>query len=846
MPSSSPPSWTFSCSSPRPAGLALDWFEDESAALICIVYEPANSTSTNLLLTVGLLVVIVSYLKDDALAFLAGIWTTSRDSTTDLCVLEDNGGRSAKQSRSTGGAGCGSGCRCRGAEAGEGRAGGRGGARSGGRVQVQGAWRRGASRSEREAEGEREQWWAGAGAGERGSGGGGGQERGASRSAGEQERSGAASIMQYLSHFCTVWHYVASWSIVLVSERRYPAMPPDTAFSLGIRRFADLTTRSLWFLSSKTQPVSVQVLGSHYQHPFLRARNSPRSFYASRTFSRRLRSLRQRQRTPAISADVDRLQAMMMEGRTAITNLTQAVNELVDLPCDMGHLSRTVQNLARIEQPFSAPEAVVFNKSVEFGSKRAGAFAGFNDPAESGSKRSGAFAGFNDPTEVKRQKTFSGESTHVDVYLWNVDIEAATPMSIAHRAMGELKMDEFSSNIISVARPPQHPEDAHQHPLPLLRSNPPAGMAKLHVAKRDAYEKKGKASEKGNLPCLRIVAWNIHGRLAVKITQPHIVRLIYDNDVILFQETFLRIGEERTLQLPPGFEIIAMSRPDLPGLRCAGGGVAAVIRLGTPYALLSHLCAPDLIVLDLQHLSLIGAYILPDGSNWSEWTDVDPKIKVAEAGDTNSRIGDRIPTGALLARSSADPVLNSRGRWMLRLCSDTAMTILNGTTKESLGRGAFTSFQPLGSSVIDYCFVSAGLVPRISDGDLRVVKSPVWSDHAQIHVAVIKPEDRLEISHVERVLRPSPIVFDEPTPLDLLLQATLEAAVSSKEATAQLYGPVYEQSNPFTAYIGTSAKKGRAAFAVWRGVGNKGNCSYALDGNASEGKACILAILCAV
>ncbi|KAJ7892283.1 hypothetical protein B0H14DRAFT_2271038, partial [Mycena olivaceomarginata] len=78
--------------------------------------------------------------------------------------------------------------------------------------------------------------------------------------------------------------------------------------------------------------------------------------------------------------------------------------------------------------------------------------------------------------------------------------------------------------------------------------------------------------------------------------------------------------------------------------------------------------------------------------------------------DTNSRTGERIPTGALLARSSADTVVNTRGRWLLRLCSDTAMTILNGTTKESSSRGAFTSFQPLGSSVIDYCFVSAGLV----------------------------------------------------------------------------------------------------------------------------------------
>ncbi|KAJ7740997.1 hypothetical protein B0H14DRAFT_3515417 [Mycena olivaceomarginata] len=81
---------------PRPAGLALNWFEDESAAvsegslyvkLIRAVYELANSTSTNLLLTVGLLAEIFSYLKDDALAFLAGVWTTSRDSTPDLCVL---------------------------------------------------------------------------------------------------------------------------------------------------------------------------------------------------------------------------------------------------------------------------------------------------------------------------------------------------------------------------------------------------------------------------------------------------------------------------------------------------------------------------------------------------------------------------------------------------------------------------------------------------------------------------------------------------------------------------------------------------------------------------------------
>ncbi|KAJ7127446.1 hypothetical protein C8R43DRAFT_832366, partial [Mycena crocata] len=107
---------------------------------------------------------------------------------------------------------------------------------------------------------------------------------------------------------------------------------------------------------------------------------------------------------------------------------------------------------------------------------------------------------------------------------------------------------------------------------------------------------------------------------------------------------------------------------------------------------------------------------------------VDPLTKFAEAvtacaclpdkplvvgTDSNGRVGDRIPRGAILGRVSSDPVVNTRGRWLLRLCSDTGLSILNGTTKESVGRGAFTSFQPMGKSVIDYCFVSAAMIPGV-------------------------------------------------------------------------------------------------------------------------------------
>ncbi|KAJ7856019.1 hypothetical protein B0H13DRAFT_1551308, partial [Mycena leptocephala] len=95
------------------------------------------------------------------------------------------------------------------------------------------------------------------------------------------------------------------------------------------------------------------------------------------------------------------------------------------------------------------------------------------------------------------------------------------------------------------------------------------------------------------------------------------------------------------------------------------------------------------------------------------------------------------------------------------------------------------------------------------------------------------------------VPRPSPITFNDPTPLDLLLKATLEAAVSSAEATARLYGPVYEQSDPISIHIGTSTHNGRAAFSLWRGVDSPRSCSYVLDGKATEPRACVMAVLCA-
>ncbi|KAJ6554556.1 armadillo-type protein [Mycena capillaripes] len=81
---------------PRPAGLVLDWFMDDSAPdsegsvyvkLMRSVYKLANSSSVLPLLTIGLLSELFIHLKDDALVFLAGIWTTCLESAADICMV---------------------------------------------------------------------------------------------------------------------------------------------------------------------------------------------------------------------------------------------------------------------------------------------------------------------------------------------------------------------------------------------------------------------------------------------------------------------------------------------------------------------------------------------------------------------------------------------------------------------------------------------------------------------------------------------------------------------------------------------------------------------------------------
>ncbi|KAK7030804.1 RNA-directed DNA polymerase from mobile element jockey [Favolaschia claudopus] len=153
--------------------------------------------------------------------------------------------------------------------------------------------------------------------------------------------------------------------------------------------------------------------------------------------------------------------------------------------------------------------------------------------------------------------------------------------------------------------------------------------------------------------------------------------------------------------------------------------------------------------------------------------------------------------------------------------------------KESIQRGAFTSFQPMGASVNDYCCVSSTLLSRVPDSALHSeeshTESYTWSDHAQLNLSIAQSEHLASQISVA-VEEPShPFIFDDPTPLDIPLKSRLESAVSSDEATARLYGDVSSGSPAQAVYLATASTREKAAFA----------------NGSNDSIAAILAVLCA-
>ncbi|KAJ7168125.1 hypothetical protein C8R43DRAFT_834226, partial [Mycena crocata] len=98
-------------------------------------------------------------------------------------------------------------------------------------------------------------------------------------------------------------------------------------------------------------------------------------------------------------------------------------------------------------------------------------------------------------------------------------------------------------------------------------------------------------------------------------------------------------------------------------------------------------------------------------------------------GDLNLRIASKSPEHSPFERYSADATTTSRGNRFLGYFGTCRVSVLNGSPYDVDGRAVFTSFQPMGSSVIDYMFASNTGLQFVREKGFFVRPKTGWSDH---------------------------------------------------------------------------------------------------------------------
>jgi ribonuclease HI/exonuclease III len=316
---------------------------------------------------------------------------------------------------------------------------------------------------------------------------------------------------------------------------------------------------------------------------------------------------------------------------------------------------------------------------------------------------------------------------------------------------------------------------------------------------------------------LRVLLWNVHGKLQSKIRKSELGNMLKKHDLCLLHETHLQPNQHLTLRLPSGYTVLARSRPLRHDGFGAGGGVAAIYRTELRVTERNDLVpkeTPDIQVLEIGDLIVVSAYIAPETSRWREWTEVEPMQRLVDSlalcsahmnrrilvlGDFNARTrSEQAPAASIpMQRSSSDErPPDARGRRLLAAVADCGLVILNGTQMERDQPGRMTSFQGKNGekqAVVDYVLASADSWSSIRH--LHVSERPdrLISDHAalSLHVDLNSGRDAAVAaaqSKARGIRRDdAPRVLGDQF-LDGVLERTLAARQSPEEALDALYG----------------------------------------------------------
>ena len=244
------------------------------------------------------------------------------------------------------------------------------------------------------------------------------------------------------------------------------------------------------------------------------------------------------------------------------------------------------------------------------------------------------------------------------------------------------------------------------------------------------------------ISCWNIVGLecNINGTKSNKLYSQEIINYL-KSDFIGLVET--HAGSNTDISLD-GYYVFCKDRPKNKKAWKASGGVAVLVKETLrKYCTFDPLSDSDVIWIRVQKqvtnltcdLFLAFVYIPPCNSIYGKANSKDIlqklakhieyfscKCKVIVCGDFNARLGDNcdvlekedephIPLPHddtyvfILPRVSCDSAVNQHGKWILDLCTDNQMYILNGHTIGDFN-GVFTFHTPRGSSVVDYFLAS--------------------------------------------------------------------------------------------------------------------------------------------
>ena len=292
--------------------------------------------------------------------------------------------------------------------------------------------------------------------------------------------------------------------------------------------------------------------------------------------------------------------------------------------------------------------------------------------------------------------------------------------------------------------------------------------------------------------------------------------------------------------MPHLFTCFSQSRPAKQNFGRAWGGVLAIVSHALSLIHWDDLGGPDFQVLQFPSSILYNVYILPEQSPWQHWTKTHPTFLLAESlikakqvglpifilGDINGHTASAVPFMGSDICQSQNGLLNTRGHWLLRLCMDYSLHILNGLNKIEGQHDSFTSFQPGGSSVIDYALCCHDGIEMIKD--LNVLPNEQeTSDHAALVLRLMIPSgsclSQLQVKATRRKFVPRPLPAD--TELDCFLIEVVDSKASGAELTALLYGLVFFDTNPVTVYtdgscVHNGTQHAAAGYGVYWGKNN--------------------------